>query len=283
MYNAKIIKFQDSIQTRLYASPFRSGDEIISAREEKKLSQFEKRKLELDIMKYYGHSLPDFILEEDYLSMSDSKYSLWSQERKDKFIKTIASNRSKCAIYDISRANKWDFFITLTFKRGDFDTTDYNICMKKVTKWLNNMRTKAPDLKYMIVPELHKDGKNYHFHGLLANIGNLKVIFSGHYTDKGDPIYNLGDYKLGFTEATKVKDTDKVSAYVTKYITKELESHIKGKRRYLASQNCLRSEVKDLFLDPEDQLDFLVDLKNIVYMNTKTNAYNTVSYIEQKL
>ena len=28
-------------------------------------------------------------------------------------------------------------------------------------------------MKYIIVPELHKDKEHYHFHGLLANVDNL--------------------------------------------------------------------------------------------------------------
>ena len=36
---------------------------------------------------------------------------------------------------------------------------------KKVSKWLDHLHRIAPKIRYMVVPELHKDGA-YHFHGL---------------------------------------------------------------------------------------------------------------------
>ena len=45
----------------------------------------------------------------------------------------------------------------------------------------------------------------------------------------------MDDWKLGFSVATKVTDTYKVSNYITKYITKDLCAITPGKQRYFVS------------------------------------------------
>ena len=51
---------------------------------------------------------------------------------------------------------------------------------------------------------MHSVGKAWHFHGLLANCDNLTFNDSGHIDKRGRIIYNLTNYKLGFSTATKV-------------------------------------------------------------------------------
>lgn len=51
------------------------------------------------------------------------------------------------------------------------------------------------------------------------------------------------DWKYGFSTATKIKDTVRASAYITKYITKECVQHTKYKKRYYASRNIKRPEI----------------------------------------
>lgn len=49
-------------------------------------------------------------------------------------------------------------------------------------------------------------------------------------------IFVLELHKSGFTIVFKIEDMRKVNNYITKYITKELISAIKGKHRYLYSK-----------------------------------------------
>ena len=113
--------------------------------------------------------------------------------------------------------------------RLNFDTTEFN---QRIAEFLQNFQQRySPNMKYLIVPELHKDGIHYHFHGLLSDVENMKFIFSGHYSNS-KPIYNIESWKYGFTTATRVDDTQKVSSYITKYITKASEQYLKNKKRY---------------------------------------------------
>lgn len=197
----------------------------------------------------------------------------------------VSQNRTKQNIYQIARANRWEWYITLTLDPEKIDRTDYDLCVKTVRKWFNNIKFRScPDLKYVIVPELHDDGKSWHFHGLLANTEGLTFTDSG-IKQKGRKVYNLVDYKLGFTNCTKVGDTRKVSAYITKYITKNLKTSITGKRRYLASKNCDKAEVKEYNVKPEekDELLFYASaMGEIGYMKSQDipEAGQLINYIE---
>lgn len=193
------------------------------------------------------------------------------------------TNRAKNKIYEISRANRWEWFVTLTFNPQIINSRDYDQVKSVTSEFFHAMRKRfAPDLKYLIVPELHLDGKKYHFHGILSNIGNMEMQDSG-ITHNEKTVYNLKQWHFGFSTATKVTDTKRVASYITKYITKELCRETDGKHRYLNSTNCDRARVieyemtKDEF---EQAMDSLSD--NIGHMKTVKIPYakNKVEYIE---
>ena len=70
-------------------------------------------------------------------------------------------------VYNYSLANDWDWFVTLTFDPQKVDRYNYSDCAKKLKNFIDVTRRKCPGLKYLFVPELHKDGA-FHFHGLIA-------------------------------------------------------------------------------------------------------------------
>ena len=161
-----------------------------------------------------------------------------------------SANRTKNEIYKIARANSWDYFITFTFDKNKVDRTNYDLIMKKVTKYFNNWKQrKCPNLKYLLIPEQHKRIESnglhaWHFHGLISNCDGLTFIELSdndkkYYDIQCDyPVYTIKEYKLGFCTATIVLSDDKVSHYITKYITKSLCGLTQNKRRYLYSRNC---------------------------------------------
>ena len=160
-----------------------------------------------------------------------------------------SQNRTIQSIYSVSKSNKWDWFITLTLDAKQVDRYDYVECSKKVSQWFQNLhKRKCPDMKYLIVPELHKDGA-YHFHGLLSHCPELQMQFSGHFTKEGEPIYNITDYGLGWTTATEVQNNQAVAKYITKYITKELCTSTSGKKRFWCSRNVQKPIEQLYFLD----------------------------------
>lgn len=203
--------------------------------------------------------------------------------------RSVASslNRTKQAIYGIARANCWDYFLTLTFDRSITDSSDYDLVVKRVGKWLNNIRQRyCSDLYYLIVPELHADREHWHLHGLLGGCDGLRLTDSGHKDAQGRTIYNLENWKYGFSTVTEIGDMSRVSSYITKYITKDLCEVTKDKRRYLASRNCLSAKdvcEKILVLDGNGVGTLLEDMsERIVYTKCQTvkAAHQVVNYYE---
>ena len=168
----------------------------------------------------------------------------------------MSLGKTKNTIYNISRSNVWKWFITLTLSSQKVDRSDYDQVVKKLTTFLNNLQKRhCPNLKYLIVPELHADKTNYHFHGLLADCDDLEFVFNGHFDDTGKPVFNIPQWSYGFTTATLVEDTARASSYITKYVTKESEQYLKNKHRYYTNRNTLRTLPEKLVVD--DTVDFI--------------------------
>ena len=143
-YNVKTIEYVDSVQVRTYKRPVTVSNKITFP-EQKQISKSKER-----TQKQIEHSIESSV------------------------------NRTINQIYMLSRANRWDYFITLTIDLQKLDSTDFNLISQKLNIWTNNLKKRyAPDLKYIIVPELHKDKRKWHFHGLFANIGKMSLDFSG--------------------------------------------------------------------------------------------------------
>lgn len=174
---------------------------------------------------------------------------------------TVSNNRAKQKIYELARSNEWEYFFTLTFKE---DRYNYELLTRKLSVWISNVkRDYAKDLKYIFVPELHKDGA-LHFHGIVANIGNLPLVDSGLKDKNGNIIYNIDCYKMGFTTATKVTDSGRVASYLTKYITKDLMSYSKGKKKYWASRNLNKPNITEYHIETDHIDDFLIRYNDFI-------------------
>lgn len=178
--------------------------------------------------------------------------------------------RSINKIYDYAMSYDWEWFVTLTFSPDQVENrADFECVGKILTVWLMNMRRKhCPDMKYVIVPEKHKDG-SYHFHCLFADCDALNFVpavnnkqfnqdgtpnkyFGKPLKRKGVQVYNLARWKRGFSECTKIRDTQKAAAYITKYITKELIADTPNKKRYWCSRGLPTPKEKCLLGAWED-------------------------------
>lgn len=178
------------------------------------------------------------------LREEEHKRFLEEEKRRGEHLHLV---RAKEKIFDLARANTWDWFVTITFSPEECDRYDYKSCydlLKRYTRFLKDKRC-----KYLFVPDRHKDGA-YHFHGLVQ--GKLPSTMA-YVTDKtgkyrprsdehGNIVYNVIGSRLGWTTATRVRDTERVSNYITKYISKAMEVP-PGQHRYLASRSLKRPTV----------------------------------------
>ena len=179
-----------------------------------------------------------------------------------KYLKIVRENILNLAF----NFSKWEYFITLTFdfrNRGEYS---HEKAIDLLTKWINNQKHQNRDMIYLLVPEFHKSGR-LHFHGLIANVPKWEFIEAKRpdgtlIKENGLQIYNLKNYKLGFTTISKIQDQEKVSNYITKYATKELIT-LKNKKRYWYSRN-LEKPITDYDLINMDLEEYLRD-KNVSF------------------
>lgn len=130
------------------------------------------------------------------------------------------------------------YFITLTLNKECIDRYDAATIIPRLQVWLSNM-VKRHGLKYILVPEHHKDGA-IHFHGFINDA--LRVIDSG-VKQNGRQVFNLPQWKFGFTTAIELYgDYDAAVGYVCKYIAKEQDKI--GGRWYYSGGGLARPEVE---------------------------------------
>jgi len=176
--------------------------------------------------------------------------------------------KSKQNIIDLAYENSietpWEYFVTLTFDDKKVNAKNYDYVVQKLSNWLDTIRRKNTSMRYILVPELHKSGR-VHFHGIFKNVPNWeleKARHNGRLIKKhGIQIYNLTNYKYGFTTVSKVQNMEAVSVYISKYMTKELIDQ-DFKKRYWCSQGLNRPKIQYAYFD-KFTLDFYIKSHNL--------------------
>lgn len=134
--------------------------------------------------------------------------------------------RARSKLRRLALANDFAYFCTLTLAPEHIDRYDGKEVTKKLNTWLGNMVRRA-GIRYILVPEQHKDGA-YHFHGFLAGDG-LRLVDSGVRWD-GRPVYNLPQWRYGYTTAQALYgDYHAAVAYCCKYIGKQQQGRLLGR------------------------------------------------------
>lgn len=106
--------------------------------------------------------------------------------------------------------------------------------------------------------------RRFHFHFLFNNFPHNELKDGGERTDKGQIIYNLLNYDLGFTTCTMIESVSASQFYITKYVTKDLLSVCKWKKRYWASKNLNKPTEQKYRLDIEDKQELALELKTVI-------------------
>lgn len=126
--------------------------------------------------------------------------------------------RAKASVRRIALSNEFAWFVTLTLDQKKIDRYDDAAVVRKLNQWCSN-QVKRRGLKYVLVPERHKDGA-LHFHGFFNDV--LEARESGHTDSNSHMIFNLPGWTLGFTAAIRIYgDYAQAVGYVCKYIGKQ--------------------------------------------------------------
>lgn len=266
MYNLKIIEYPNgSIQIRKYSFPIGKliDNEFIEEIEKEPIYE-----------PFEGNEVKE-------LNSLLTKTDVEENRRK-------SLSRTKQKINFYGRCYIWEWFITLTFDPSKCDRTNFNQCMKRIRNWLQNLRQKfAPNLKYLCVPELHSDLTSWHAHILLADTGNIKFTDSGHCDpNTAASIFNLPQWRFGFSTATRITSTHRVTTYIMKYVTKESMFLAKNAHKYYVSNNLPRPKESLMLAEPYEIDEIIQQIaeslgKEIAYCSKPySTPYTDVTYIE---
>ncbi len=147
--------------------------------------------------------------------------------------------RAKSKIFEYAFCNPWDFFITATLDPSKYDRSNLEKYHKDLTQFFRDYGKKhGIKIDFLLVPELHKDGKSWHMHGFLKGlpaehlhlfkIGDVMGKALADKVLKGDTVYNWQAYqkKFGFCDLEPIRNSEAVSKYITKYINKDLATSV---------------------------------------------------------
>lgn len=165
--------------------------------------------------------------------------------------------RSRSMVYQLAVCNDWDYFCTMTIDGEKHNRSDLKAFRRKLSKWFNNYNSRRETaIKFLLVPELHRDKTNFHIHGLLYGLPDehltaftlqdklprkmLKLIKAGR------QLYNWQPYaaSFGWVSVERIQKPEAIAKYISKYINKgigkkiELNDHV-----YYCSQGLQRAEV----------------------------------------
>lgn len=225
----------------------------------------------------------------------DNLYKSEETYKKRTELKTIEFkniNRSKFQLQRIVKANEDVFktFITLTFADN---IKNIEVANKKFDIWRTKIKSIYKDFQYVCVPEFQKRGA-VHYH-LLTNLEINKIY---QYTRRNKYLevkliipqenkktqYDVKYWSYGYTSVFPMKDIN-VVGYISKYMTKDIDNRLYGKRRYLYSQSL--KVPKECFIEKDSKhllnLLILIENSDITYKKSYLDYYgNEIQFIEYK-
>lgn len=146
------------------------------------------------------------------------------EQPQERFMQSYCRSRSMVLQYAL--CNQWDYFITITVNPDRFNRYELGPIWRYMSQWFRDYRKVSAGFRYLLVPELHKDGA-WHFHGFVAGIRpcDLSQFVPGLHPrkliDAGYLNFGLLSSAVGYVSLGQLHDPVAAGFYVTKYITKE--------------------------------------------------------------
>lgn len=171
-----------------------------------------------------------------------------SKSENARFSQSIS--RTKSRVFELAACNEFQHFCTFTQDeklRDRFNLSDFRKDFAQLVRNIN--RGRETKIKYLLIPEQHKNGA-WHMHGLLSGLQpddlrpfeltenipeRLKKMIRG-----GTAVYDWTRYRraFGYFTCTEIKSHEACAKYVTKYISKDLQKTVResGEHLFFASQ-----------------------------------------------
>ena len=217
--------------------------------------------------------------------------NIYKESRVDTPKQIMLANaiRSNLSCQRIAKTNRhvWESFITLTFAENITDIAKAN---SMFNAWRTNVKKIKPDFKYLAVPEFQKRGA-VHYH-ILSNLGvQDKEIILEQQIKKGkavkyEDLYDVKYWTKGYARVDFIKnDYKKIYSYICKYMTKDIDNKLFGKKRYFYSQSLDKPFETYLNLSNEKDFDYFMSMfkdTNIEFKSKYQDIYTgqEIEFIE---
>lgn len=210
------------------------------------------------------------------------------EKNNEKMDESIIRTRSK--ILEYALCNDFEYFVTLTLDANKIERDNIDNYIKKLGQYIRDLRKHTgQNIEYLLIPEKHRDGENWHMHGLLKGLRDLRKYDISEniplkmknkilkYREENLNLYEWSGYsrKFGFNCIEPVRDKIAVSRYITKYISKNINSDMgiteKNKKKYYCSRGLKTAKyIKKGVINVEGiSYDFENDYCRIKWLNSE--------------
>jgi hypothetical protein len=141
------------------------------------------------------------------------------------------------------------------------DRSNIDEYIKRLGQYIRDIRkATGQKIEYVLIPERHADGENWHMHGLMKNLQDLREYNESEniprrmkdkilkYREDNLHLYEWVGYskRFGFNCVEPIRNKDACAKYITKYITKNLDNDKgvteKNKKKYYVSRGLKTSK-----------------------------------------
>lgn len=193
--------------------------------------------------------------------------------------------RSIKIIRELAECNVWQGFFTLTVNQKILPRDDIGVILRRLTTLFDDYRKLVDrDFKFLVIPELHKDG-HIHFHGLVSFSDTSNSVFNNPVCGR---YYSVNKWFLSHIGANRVEwfnphfDVQDAIRYSIKYAYKGCENGV-FPQVYRCSRGLKRA-YRAMILD-DDDCDMLMSAlslsvnDSIPWVDVHYNDYGISYYI----
>lgn len=151
-------------------------------------------------------------------------------------------SRAKRKVKEMALCNEWDFWCTFTISPEKYDRYDLEGFYKDFSSFIHSYNKRAAEafkVRYVFIPEMHKDGA-WHIHGFIRGIRPNDLYINEH------DYLTWGEYekRFGFISMSPIEDLERTALYSLKYMTKDSARNVSelGAHLYYCSKGLKRAE-----------------------------------------
>ncbi len=180
---------------------------------------------QVELYKYKKNVWREYESNKEEIIKEPKQLNIFEQEKLKKQRRQFSINRTKTEIRRLVNSNpQLNKFLTLTFAENITDLKTANYIFNKFVMRMSYMFS---DFEYLAVPEFQKRGA-VHYH-LLCNLPFMEI----------QTLQEI--WGQGFVKINKIDNINNVGAYVSKYLGKEMDERMFGKKKFFRSQNLKES------------------------------------------